>query len=464
MERSFVERAPSPTEQELLLRVITPTKRTMPGAQTPRTGSYQNRSGKGEMSSLADDVSNMEIQQGQGNPSEEIARNEVSVTVPRPISPTSIQVTDEFIAEHSLEITQAISLKENLGNWAQALAAATSEDQHTQVKKEIQQVSGCLNQLLIKLGIPLFKLPENVRKLNVICEKVRLKNAPSTTSNATPAAHLVRKAKNLKTNSDKNKEIEIKKVPEGIEEVALDNEVDADPSPAQPKQKRVPPFFVTPRADFRTMLNILKLEAPSLRSVMSNKFLKLTVETEEEHRSLSHLLESQGAEFKTFMLKQDRPIKVVIRGLPSCTPIEDIKSEFLKEGFSVVSITQLTKFQTKSPMPLFYVQVANGPLSETVYTLTEMFGTKISVERYRGRKGPSQCWRCQGFFHSSEACKLPIKCVKLKGCSFQSPSVQADPRLRGCVVTILTGHGPNSLTLHPVVYVRCISLSLGSHQ
>ncbi|XP_055949259.1 constitutive coactivator of peroxisome proliferator-activated receptor gamma-like isoform X2 [Argiope bruennichi] len=141
MERTFVERAPSPTEQELLLRVITPTKRTMPGAQTPRTGSYQNRSGKGEMSSLADDVSNMEIQQGQGNPSEEeIARNEASVTVPRPISPTSIQVTDEFIAEHSLEITQAISLKENLGNWAQALAAATSEDQHTQVKKEIQQV------------------------------------------------------------------------------------------------------------------------------------------------------------------------------------------------------------------------------------------------------------------------------------------------------------------------------------
>ncbi|KAF8784154.1 hypothetical protein HNY73_011618 [Argiope bruennichi] len=389
MERSFVERAPSPTEQELLLRVITPTKRTMPGAQTSRTGSYQNLSGKGEMSSSNDEENQMEMQQCQNSGDEE-ARTEEIKTVPRPISPSSIEVTEDFIAEHSLEITQAISLKENLGNWAQALAAAKDEGQHLQVKREIQQVSGCLNQLLIKLGIPLFKLPENVRKLNFICEKVRMKNAPSVATNAeaknvksnakpnesaksnlniktapkrkinlsenknksvsspkggpvkeskkrvadedgfiAPAAHLVRKIKNLKPNSIKNKEIEIKQVPEGIEEVALDEEVDADPSPAQPKQKRVPPFFVTPRADFRTMLNILKLEAPSLRSVMSNRFLKLTVETEEEHRSLSHLLESQGAEFKTFMLKQDRPIKVVIRGLPSCTPIEDIKSEFL---------------------------------------------------------------------------------------------------------------------------------------
>ncbi|KAF8787121.1 hypothetical protein HNY73_008749 [Argiope bruennichi] len=141
MERSFVERAPSPTEQELLLRVITPTKRTMPGAQTPRTGSYKNLSGKGEMSSSSDEENPMDLQQCQGDSSEEVTRTQEVKTVPRPISPASVEVTDEFIAEHSLEVTQAISLKENLGNWAQALAAATSEDQHTQVKKEIQQTN-----------------------------------------------------------------------------------------------------------------------------------------------------------------------------------------------------------------------------------------------------------------------------------------------------------------------------------
>ncbi|KAF8767183.1 ATP-binding cassette sub-family A member 3 like protein [Argiope bruennichi] len=137
-------------------------------------------------------------------------------------------------------------------------------------------------------------------------------------------------------------------------------------------------FMSNMKAEFE--LEDYLIKASSLRSVMSNKFLKLTVETEEEHRSLSHLLEAQGAEI---MLKTGRPIKVVLRGLPSCIPIEEIKEELIKERFTVVSITQLFKFQTKSPMPLFYAHIANGPLSEMVYTLTEMFGTKISVERYR---------------------------------------------------------------------------------
>ncbi|GIY61919.1 uncharacterized protein CEXT_68291 [Caerostris extrusa] len=39
-------------------------------------------------------------------------------------------------------------------------------------------------------------------------------------------------------------------------------------------------------------------------------------------------------------------------------------------------------------------------------------GTQVSIEAYGGRPGPSQCWNCQGFCHSSEVCKLPKKCVK----------------------------------------------------
>ncbi|KAF8778964.1 hypothetical protein HNY73_015638 [Argiope bruennichi] len=345
----------------------------------------------------------------------------------RPTSPSSIQITEDYIAEHSLEITQAISLKENLGNWAQALATAKDEARHAQVKKEIQQVSGCLNSLLVKLGIPLFKLPKNVRKLNLICERVRIKNAPSAASNLgksnekskvkstpkrkidlscnsnknvnstkgspakeskkrvadedgliAPAAHLIRKVKNLKINNDKNyEENKTKKVLEGIEEVALNDKIGAALQPAQPKQRRMPPIFVNPRADFRMILNILKFEAPFLHPVMSNTFLKITVETKEENRSLSNLLETQGAEFKTFMLKTDRPIKVVLQGLPSCTPIEETKEELQKEGFAVVSTTQLSKFQSKSPMPLFYEPIANGPLSETVYTSLKCLARKF---------------------------------------------------------------------------------------
>ncbi|GFX16409.1 zinc finger protein [Trichonephila clavipes] len=65
-------------------------------------------------------------------------------------------------------------------------------------------------------------------------------------------------------------------------------------------------------------------------------------------------------EFKSFMLKQDRPVKVVIRGLPSNTEPEEIKAEIETEGFQVLKISQMKNFRTKAPMPLFYLQIQNG--------------------------------------------------------------------------------------------------------
>ncbi|KAF8768495.1 hypothetical protein HNY73_021308 [Argiope bruennichi] len=193
-------------------------------------------------------------------------------------------------------------------------------------------------------------------KINRNDQKVNKKETADEDGFIAPAAHLVRRLKNLEINEGQS--VKIQNQPEGIEEVALDDEVGADQAPAQPKQRRVPLFFVTPRVGFKVMLNICRSKARSLKSSMSSKFLKLTVETEEEHRSLSRLLEAQGAEFKTFMLKTDRPIKVVLRGLPSCTPIEETKEELEREDFTVVSITQLSKFQTKSPMPMCKSQTA----------------------------------------------------------------------------------------------------------
>ncbi|GFU87607.1 RNA-directed DNA polymerase from mobile element jockey [Trichonephila clavipes] len=46
-----------------------------------------------------------------------------------------------------------------------------------------------------------------------------------------------------------------------------------------------------------------------------------------------------------------------------------------------------------------------------------MFGTRVAFEPYDGshNRRPNQCWRCQGFFHSSEVCHLPMKCLKCAG-------------------------------------------------
>ncbi|GFT03807.1 zinc finger protein [Trichonephila clavipes] len=66
-------------------------------------------------------------------------------------------------------------------------------------------------------------------------------------------------------------------------------------------------------------------------------------------------------------------------------------------------------------MPLFYLQIQNGADAAKIYDFTELFGTRIEVKPFdRGNK-INQCWRCQGWFHSSEVCHLPPRCVKCAG-------------------------------------------------
>ncbi|GIY03690.1 hypothetical protein CEXT_1941 [Caerostris extrusa] len=89
-----------------------------------------------------------------------------------------------------------------------------------------------------------------------------------------------------------------------------------DSIPEQPRKLRIPPFFVRPCTNWVSNNAIYRRAAPSIKSVQSrDNFLKLTVDTEEDHMRLKAALVKQGAEFRCFNLQKDRAVKIVIRGL-----------------------------------------------------------------------------------------------------------------------------------------------------
>ncbi|GFV54380.1 nucleic-acid-binding protein from transposon X-element [Trichonephila clavipes] len=63
-------------------------------------------------------------------------------------------------------------------------------------------------------------------------------------------------------------------------------------------------------------------------------------------------------------------------------------------------------------MPIFAVFLDKTPDNKNVYNLKEICSMKIEVEPMRRKFGPAQCFRCQGFFHSSKYCTRNPKCVK----------------------------------------------------
>ncbi|GFX14518.1 uncharacterized protein TNCV_1617011 [Trichonephila clavipes] len=94
-----------------------------------------------------------------------------------------------------------------------------------------------------------------------------------------------------------------------------------------PPQNRISPIFVNPPDKWCTLISIARQLAPTLISKLTGKFLRITVQSDDEYRKLAQFLRHEGVEYKSFMLKSDRPLKLLIRGLPTSTKVEEIRVE-----------------------------------------------------------------------------------------------------------------------------------------
>ncbi|GFU36520.1 nucleic-acid-binding protein from transposon X-element [Trichonephila clavipes] len=155
----------------------------------------------------------------------------------------------------------------------------------------------------------------------------------------------------------------------------------SNPTAVGTPQNRIPPIFVNPPGNWCTLISIARQLAPTLISKLTGKFLRITVQKDDEYRKLAQFLRHEGVEYKSFMLKSDRPIKLLIRGLPTSTKVEEIRVEIEGEGFQIHKISRLQKFKTKAPMPLIYLQLVNDAKADTIFQFTELSAmTRVAIK------------------------------------------------------------------------------------
>ncbi|GFR14780.1 nucleic-acid-binding protein from transposon X-element [Trichonephila clavata] len=98
--------------------------------------------------------------------------------------------------------------------------------------------------------------------------------------------------------------------------------------------------------------------------------------------------------------------------MPSDMPPQEIMEFLLELGITVNDCHVMTNRKMGLPMPLFLISLPKNGANRDVYNITELCYMKIIVEILNKRYGPAQCFRCQGFFHSSKYCTRNPKCVK----------------------------------------------------
>ncbi|KAE9524515.1 hypothetical protein AGLY_015103 [Aphis glycines] len=201
---------------------------------------------------------------------------------------------------------------------------------------------------------------------------------------------------------------------------------DIDPGPDPPMSpnldndghndvfKPPPPIFVrgvTNYSDLTTTL-IELIGVDNFFCKASADRLKIQTANPESYRSLIHFLKDEGAEYHTYQLKEDKPLRVVIRNLHHTTEPDTIKEELEVRMFDVRRVTNVLHRVTKTPLPLFFVDLEPQIKSNDIFQLTSLLHTKIRVEEPYKSKILSQCNNCQEYGHTKTYCGYPPRCVR----------------------------------------------------
>ncbi|GFY75138.1 nucleic-acid-binding protein from transposon X-element [Trichonephila inaurata madagascariensis] len=132
------------------------------------------------------------------------------------------------------------------------------------------------------------------------------------------------------------------------------------------------------------------------------------------HRIRKYVNEN-NLESYTYILPEDKKLCLVIRGLPTDMPPMDIIGSLAAKNIKVNECHIMTSKRTGKAMPLFLITLDKTEQNRAVHHVTDIGYMKVKVESLRPKYGPPQCFRYQGFFHSSKFCTRTPRCVKCAG-------------------------------------------------
>lgn len=181
-----------------------------------------------------------------------------------------------------------------------------------------------------------------------------------------------------------------------------------------PKEPRPEPFYVKTENQKKVADEIDALARCKVYKKVQDKLIKFFPSTVEIYRKIQQYLTEQKIEFFGMKLKNERPRKVLIKGIPTDYDIAEVKGELCTQGYNVHRVSQLKNFRTKLPMPIYLVDVFVNDQFKHIFEMRNLLGFFVKVEAYKF-KGAKQCYNCQMYNHSSECCFLNPVCLRCAG-------------------------------------------------
>lgn len=194
-------------------------------------------------------------------------------------------------------------------------------------------------------------------------------------------------------------------------------EIDADKS-AEIKTKKPPPIHLSDVNSYEKLVITLKsLSNEEFTCKGGTAKVIIYPSTPAQYRLFIKYLKTNNAIFYTYQLPEEKPHRVVLRGLHYTTNTESIKQELTTLGYNIRGVVNIIS-REKIPLPMFYIDLEQDNKTPDIYKLSHLLHSIVRVEEMRRNKNIIQCTRCQEYNHSKTYCNQPPRCCGCGGSHF----------------------------------------------
>ncbi|GFT52231.1 uncharacterized protein TNCV_2530921 [Trichonephila clavipes] len=202
----------------------------------------------------------------------------------------------------------------------------------------------------------------------------------------------------------------------GLDEqiIALEalNSADKDVEDVTPAAPRIKPIMMKLFPEYNLILQEIHRTHPTATNTHVGGWIKIQAESSDHHREITSFLSDKKCQYYVTDPPANRPLKVVIKGLLATTDPEEIKKDLINQGINILKIAQLRQFKTKSPLPIFMIEIARDENVDDIFKIKNCLYMQIKIDPFKKSPRPTQCYNCNFFHHASQNCSMKTRCLK----------------------------------------------------
>lgn len=196
-------------------------------------------------------------------------------------------------------------------------------------------------------------------------------------------------------------------------QVAMDGVLPVTVTPL--KKVHTPPIVVYGFERYRDLVAVVKSVVADHGFTIASRVdsFAIKVKSIDDFRALSDALRDRKVQFHTYPTGEVKTRRFVLRGLSARQSADDVRNDLIDGGYAVRTVTQMTGPGPQHvPIPLFVVTTLVSPDAPSLVDLRVLGHSRVTVEPYKGAKGPTMCFNCQRFNHTSTFCNVGPRCFK----------------------------------------------------